>query len=770
MRTVLRLVLLGAMATACLAATTSVAAAACPNESLRYGYGAYLPDCRAYEQATPIEKDGTDPQTSFNAVQAATNGGGITFFSEAGVPGATAATQVQIFLATRGADGWSTQGLQPPATLGQSTKILGWTPDLRDTFGTAYSYQAKEITMVARETSGSTIQTILPHTPIEFVEFKLVGASANGAIVYFEEAEGNRLTAEAVEGKDNLYAWDRSTGTLSLAGVLPDTACGTPPCTPAGGSIPGGYDWAHNRLTNGGAHAHYPLMAEHATSEDGQKAYFTAGETGQLYLREHATSAGASTVHVSASQKTNGSGPGGTDPNGPQPAAFMMATPDGSQAFFTSPEELTNNATTGAADEGNDLYRYDATTGALTDLTPDTADPNGAEVAGVLGTSGSGSSVYFVANGDLDGSGPATPGNCSLVDGHSRGEGECSVYLWHEGTITFVARLDASGSVEGEATNSSDAFDWLPKNNNTSRVSADGNVLVFRSQSKLTAYENAGVPEYYRYEAQTGRLACITCNPSGTPATVLPVLQGHTSFAHLPSPPPIQTRNLSSSGDQFFFETSEALLPTDTNNAPDVYEWEADGAGSCRSSADGGGCLYLLSTGKNPDGANFGDASTSGEDAFIFTDQPLVGQDEGELVDVYDVRVNGGLASQRGQSAPPCTGEGCKSSPPAALAAAPPGSLTFTGAGNKKPQVRQCASIAKRGRNLGRRAKKLDRRVKKLHRRIQGLWHRGKRHRAQHIRREARRLRHEAHRLHSKATNAIKQAKKCRGGSGRAAK
>jgi len=75
----------------------------------------------------------------------------------------------------------------------------------------------------------------------------------------------------------------------------------------------------------------------------------------------------------------------------------------------------------------------------------------------------------------------------------------------------------------------------------------------------------------------------------------------------------METRNLSASGDQFFFQTAEALLPADTNGTTDVYEWEADGAGSCRSSAEDGGCLYLLSTGKSPDPSYLGDASVSGK-------------------------------------------------------------------------------------------------------------------------------------------------------------
>ena len=172
---------------------------------------------------------------------------------------------------------------------------------------------------------------------------------------------------------------------------------------------------------------------------------------------------------------------------------------------------------------GNDLYRYQAEGtgsceeggGCLTDLTPDAADPNGAEVVGVLGASGDGSHLYFTANADLDGGGEAQAGNCKGAVGNTKGA--CSLYHWHEGEIGFVARLDATGG--GLNSDSRNWAEQVSAANNgsyterTSFLAGDGETLLFSSQEQLTGYENGGTPEYYLYRAGQPGLLCVTCHP-----------------------------------------------------------------------------------------------------------------------------------------------------------------------------------------------------------------------------------------------------------------
>jgi hypothetical protein len=351
---------------------------------------------------------------------------------------------------------------------------------------------------------------------------------------------------------------------------------------------------------------------------------------------------------------------------------------------------------------GNDLYRYRATNGELTDLTPDSSGENGAEVQGVLGASESGSHLYFAANGDLDGNGPASPGDCQTQGPHgSLGtiSGSCSLYLWHEGTTSFIALLDSNGAEGSDSLNwvgtPSDVFatsGYFPR---TAFVSKDGQALLFRSQEKLTEYDNEGIAELYRYSAKNQAISCVSCPPGGTAVGEGPSL-GSIKLPGLLQPTlsavaSVASHNLSTDGNRVFFETAEALVPGDANgqvSCPglglefipaclDVYEWEAPDTGACTEgdpaySALNEGCIYLISTGEDPFPSHFADASGSGSDVFFFTRQQLVGQDKDELQDVYDARVGGGLASQNPVEPPPCPNPDACNPPTQTPSPAPP--------------------------------------------------------------------------------------------------
>ena len=703
----------------------------CPNDRYRTGPSAKLPDCRAYEQATPVDKAGSDAFGSTYSVQASQSGDGVTFYTFAGFPGGESFQEINVFHSRFAGGEWSTAGLNPPSRYGDKGITRAWTPDLRLSFASDVSLTAGGVSLVARDNvEGLSTLLIPPDVGFEGRGLRLGGAFDDNSKAVFHASGSVPVTSgpAPVSSGANVYLYDRETDSLTLAGLLPNSACGNPPCVPVEGSkFPAAFE---NYVQEG-----------HVVSPSGD-FYFTDSGTGQLYLRRDVAGLGAHTVPVSASERTDCAdhdpcnGTPEPDPAGTFAPTFMGATPDGSLAFFKSGEELTDSASTASGTE--DLYRYDAGAPAgqhLTDLVP------GAKAVGVLGYSDNGDHVYFAANADLDGIGQATSGDCAgeagnLFDSFS---GSCSAYLWQAdgagtcasagGCVSFVVRLDADHG---------DGFDWSGSSNGASRdvkasrVSADGRILVFRSsQRQLTAYDNSTangeVPcyeaegggrcsEFYRYEAESDQFTCLTCDPTGGPPTGTPELKNPDLY-HAPTShgtygaQPFLSRNLSPDGNRFFFETPDKLVAGDINGDQgcpigylgvdpdigagppclDVYEWEAPNTpgGSCTTTSGAyspanGGCIYLLSTGTGAYPSYLADVSESGDVAFIFSRQRLVPIDEDTQEDIYAVKAGGGLAAQHAARPAACEGDACRGASSKPSDAPGAGSGVFEGPGNPK--------------------------------------------------------------------------------------
>lgn len=693
--------------------------------------GNTLPDGRRYEQVTPTDKNGANVQGGFNSVQASPEGNAVTFLTNTGIPGGEGSQSFPYYISRRAPDssGWSTQGLLPPASYGSTAFIIGWTEDLAST----YDFAARPLEHVGeilrRPSAGGTLTQVgTTETSGAGNPFAFAGASADGGVALLESSEGGLVPGD-LPGKQNLYLYDRETGALIMPGVLNPAVPGGEPTAPAGGAMAGSYNWWHGNRAAGGALAGYFTQDQHAISADGKKVFFTAGETGQLYLRENPLASQsamsgercteeskACTIRISAPEE------GVPDPK--EPAAFVGASVDGSLVYFLDRGKLTADATGGA---GYDLYRYDVTNGALTDLSLDTQDKRGARVEGVLGIDASGDTVYFAAAGKLSEEASQAP------------SGETNIYVFENGEVRLITRLGVS---EGAAADPAEAYNWIPTKGgsglivgHSSRVSADGHTLLFRSARQLTAYRNQGASELYLY--RTGQsLGCISCNPSGQAPT------GHAGLQEMPlagvSSTPnhaFMTRNLSADGRRVFFDTTERLVAADENNVNDVYEWEADGKGSCASAADAGGCLFLISGGSKNDGPSyFGDADSEGENVFFFTAQPLVAQDKDELVDVYDARVGGGIAAQEARPTPPCNEEGdCLPQAEAEPTATSPKSASAAGSNVPPPQPCRKGFVRSHGKctSMSSHKKKLPKHRSTKHRqsksRHQGAGKGGKR-------------------------------------------
>ncbi len=363
-------------------------------------------------------------------------------------------------------------------------------------------------------------------------------------------------------------------------------------------------------------------------SADGSRVFWSDTNTGALYVRENDThpqspiAEGRCTVPADAcTVLVAGAG------------QFWAASTDGSKAFFTNGE----------------LYEYDLQSGQTTDLSP------GVEVAGVIGSSEDGEYVYYVDAGE-------------------------NLMLRHAGVTTKIAKLSPEDDeVEPyDLSGNAPTGDWRPEiGQRTAEVAPDGHSVVFMSMLSLTGYDSGGLYEVFDYNTERGRLACISCDPSGETPPATSLFGGYRLGAFLPISwkATYQPRLLSRDGSRVFFDSAESLVSNDTNGKVDVYEWEQDGAGGCRRSS---GCVYLLSGGTSTDNSYLVGASESGDGVFIVTRAQLVARDQNGDDDMYDARVGG----VQPLTAPACTGSGCQGVPASAPFFATPASVTFAGVGN----------------------------------------------------------------------------------------
>ncbi len=646
-----------------------------------------LPDDRGYEMVSPLEKNGSDiyNDSDFGLTQASADGSTLAYRTHvaSAFAGAGGSFDNQ-YLARRDAEGWTTEGLNPPVDVspvsGAGVIFQWFSGDLSKAVfkvnGRVGTNAPGPVNDFIRDNDTGTYSlltdSLVPFTDDAHLNPALqdvaeigvfAGASDDGRHVFF--GDKRRLTPDAPPESStqrNVYEWvEGSPPTLRLASVLPGAAGAA-----AGRTFVGGRYGVGNEQG---------FPGEGAVSADGTKVFFTvaapstSSTTGSLYLRD----SGASTVEISASE-----GPGASGD-----ATFLAANPTATVALFSSASKLTPASVATASKP--DLYLWDASApvgSRLTDLT--TGDPGGAGVLGIAGSSTDLGSVYFVATGVL------APGATAA---------QPNLYLWRKGeSIGFLGTLDGT-LVNGSAA---DAGVWstltgrgsdfktfgLFRNYRQARVTPDGQSLLFLSQARLTDYDNSGRRQVYLYDVSTGDVSCVSCNPQAPSSTAGAQLFSYKDgtvqevSTHLP-------RNLSPDGSRAFFESSEALVTGDTNGTVDVYEWQRNGTGSCEDESQNGGCLSLISSGQSANPSRFMDASVSGNDAFFTTAQRLDPyRDLDDAYDAYDARVGGGFPPP--PALPPCEGDACLSA--VVVPDDPtPASSSFSGAGNQAPARKGCA-------------------------------------------------------------------------------
>ncbi|HWO82794.1 MAG TPA: hypothetical protein VNM38_03265 [Solirubrobacterales bacterium] len=348
-----------------------------------------------------------------------------------------------------------------------------------------------------------------------------------------------------------------------------------------------------------------------------------------------------------------------------------------------------------AGGEEGVIHRFDTVTKADVAINP-------AAEGEVVNVSTDGSRVYFISESQIGGQGEA---------------GQPNLYVWSGGVVGYVTTVIPSdlvktsnfGTEEADFTVGIPALtnwtDWAvtPNRNGergpgaeSSRATPDGKVLIFESRAKLTAYDNGGHTEIYRWDDEVKILDCVSCNKRVGSAGADARLQLLTLL-----PPPNVVRNLNDDGSRVFFETPEALLAEDVDGVNDIYQW--------RPEQGGGGALSLISSGKSsaevpplaPEplyqpkpNVIFGITPNGSDVVFLSQDELVPGAGSGGTPALYDARLGGGF------SVPvplrQCVEEECHPSGAASPNLQDPRSESTRGKGNVKPRKHRCRHHSKK--------------------------------------------------------------------------
>jgi hypothetical protein len=645
-----RLLVLAAIAGTCLASSSAAAATGtCPNESARVGtLSNRLPDCRAYEMASPDFKDGSTiagPGEQGPTALVATDGSNLL----GGSLGAFAGTESDpyngvagaVYSLSRTGGGWTPTAASPPAETAPAQVFLGATPDLSTALWILRSPSESVLTgQLYLRQSGGQLTRVGPLVPPAYGEgppggsnFELLTGAVKPQYVGGSHAL-SRLFVSVRPGENTNVLWPGDT-TFGFRHSL--------------------YEYAGTELSRPqlvGVNAEGKLVSNcgielgggeggdkyNAISADGEKVFFTAISGGEcatptvneLYARINAVE----TVPLSeptplACYECQ---------TGTKAAAeFQGASEDGSQAFFTTTQELLPGQTT------SNLYEYDFHASAGHKIVLVSAGSPTPEVQGVARVSDDGSHVYFVAKAALTG-----PNG----EGESPSAGGENLYVYEHdaafpaGRLTFIATLaEADGQLWAEA-------DLRP-----AQATPEGRYFVFVSDAKVTADNTSTVPQVFLYDAVEGKLVRISKGQDGynndgnTETDAAEIPEAGYSLADNPTEEPSHLA-LSANGSDVFFTTAGALTPEATEAAGrgerSVYEYHS--AGDIAE-----GSVSLISDGKTE--AKLIGTDASGEDVFIDTRAPLVGSDSNTQLDLYDARIAGGFALPA--SITPCVGEGC---------------------------------------------------------------------------------------------------------------
>jgi hypothetical protein len=686
----------------------------CPNEELRTGPAAHLPDCRTYEQVTPAHKNAALIGVNLGPVYPSISPDGSGLISRsiqcfAGAPscGATRDQQVgQPVAFERTASGWVPRALAPPASSFEADTPVGYDAEQGAALFTAPSPETGEESIYWRLGDGSLVEVgpVTPGIP--------PGNNANSGFSgsLLPSADLSHLLYNTSAGK---WPFDQTEGGGEKSYEYVGFDSSQPLLVGVGGPHdgPGSTDLICRNGTR-------PVKL----SADGRIAIFKTGpcsggsganaETAvpalELFARIDGESSDAHTVDLSQRSPSECSGECLSSP--PAAAIYAGASEDASEVYFLSGQQLTDRASEDSAaggqqtecsslagSNGCNLYLYDSKAEAghnLIDISAGDSSGLGPEVQGSVAVSPDGSHAYFVAEGVLTG---------ANSEGAAPLEGADNLYAYQRdasfpaGHLSFIATLPGSDDPQ-----------WtFAAQLRSDDVSPDGRYLLFTSHAPLTAgpAQAEGVAQIYRYDAQAEALTRVSIGERGFNDDGNSDAASFTEINHLTESlgRPLSSPSMSADGSRVFFTSAAALTPgaldhariaTAEGGAPayatNIYEWEAQGSGSCREAS---GCVSLISDGRDTT-LTFNRSSVlllgtdlSGENVFFATADSLNSADTDTQLDFYDARVDGGFAEPP-QPVECQTSEACHAATTTAGPAQSPATPGFNGKeeGAKNPE------------------------------------------------------------------------------------
>jgi hypothetical protein len=687
----------------------------CPNSAVRQQTGsAYLPDCRAYELVSPANANGTLLFAGGPNTGQATGPSRFSFTGAfSALPGAdTINTAGDLYVSSRSAEGWVSHyvGLR-----GDEAGCMGGPPNLPTSFAVA-----NDIPMltnwVAADPSMTHFLSWVDGAPVPCF-FGTNGASdatnpvappsnapylfgADGSLLgrlptSLGDMEGsvealacpyqninsewgicssdvapsadlshlafssNKLAfAEAglTEAPGSAYDNNLAAGTVSLISVLPNGE--NIPQDPAFANVPPVISGP--QLTRPGGEEEFIRFP--AISSDGSHILMSTATQGTPFCSKG--SGLSACPHYTES-------PLHLDMRIDDAVTFEIAkgravefvgmTADGSRVYFTTAESLVSED----QDSSSDLYMWTqegAENGSPLTLIsrgenpassgePGNTDGCSASwttkcgvvpysgysyswLSGGVGGNGISDSAIASANGDIYFYSPE-----QLV-GDQGVPGQQNLYDYRNGRAQFVATLHPEKHCVtagfGEQICSDGPVVRL-------EVSPDDSHMAFLTASQLTSYDNAGHLEMYSYTPSTGSIVCDSCRPDGRPATADVQASEDGLFM--------------TDDGRAFFSTSDPLVPQDTNEGTDVYEFTGGrpqlitpGTGTASQSGGGGFGGSIVGVEELP---GLVGVSANGNDVYFATFDSLISEDHnGNFFRFYDARTNGGFPLA--PPAPPC--------------------------------------------------------------------------------------------------------------------